>query len=127
MYFTPEGIAVANADETQCSGTFAGLTTEQMFKPQYQNIEKKLPALVRAFNKQIMSRSGTPRGPLFIGNGLSDSIGDGVTVAKDVQGLAYIYCHRGVPVELHIYDGQNHDQAPGRAVRAPCCRASRAG
>jgi hypothetical protein len=48
---------------------------------------------------------------LFIGNGLSDSIGDGVTVTQDVQELAYTYCHRGVPVEFHIYNGQDHDQA----------------
>jgi hypothetical protein len=109
-YFTPQGIAVANADQTQCSGTFTGLTTEQLFKPQYQDIEK-IPVFVHAFDHQIMGRSGTPRGPLFIGNGLSDSVGDGVTVAKDVQELAYLYCHRRVPVELHIYDGQNHDQA----------------
>jgi hypothetical protein len=107
-YFTPQGAAAA--DQTQCSGTFTGLTTEQLFKPQYQDIEK-IPVFVRAFDKQIMSRSGTPRGPLFMGNGLSDAIGDGVTVAKDVQELAYVYCRRGVPVELHIYQGQDHDQA----------------
>jgi len=109
-YFTPQGIAVANADQTQCSGTFAGLTTEQLFKSKYQDIEK-IPIFVRAFDKQIMSRSGTPRGPLFIGNGLSDSIGDGVTVTQDVQELAYTYCHRGVPVEFHVYNGLDHDQA----------------
>jgi hypothetical protein len=109
-YFTPQGIAAANADQTQCSGTFTGLTTEQMFKPQYQDFDE-IPVFVRAFDKQIMSRSGTPRGPLFIGNGLSDSVGDGVTVTKDVQELAYIYCQRGVPVEFHIYNGQDHDQA----------------
>jgi hypothetical protein len=109
-YFTLQGIAAANADQTQCSGRFTGLTTEQLFKPQYQDIEK-IPFFVRAFDKQIMSRSGTPRGPLFIGNGLSDSIGDGVTVTQDVQELAYTYCHRRVPVEFHIYNGQDHDQA----------------
>lgn len=109
-YFTPKGTVVANADEAQCSGTFTGLTTEELFKPQYRDI-KKIPVFVRAFDHQIMSRSGTPRGPLFIGNGLSGSVGDGVTVAKDVQELAYIYCRRGVPVELHIYHGQNHSQA----------------
>jgi hypothetical protein len=109
-YFTPQGIAITNADQTQCSGTFAGLTTEQLFKPQYQDFDK-IPDFVRAFDHQIMSRSGTPRGPLFIGNGLSDSVGDGVTVTKDVQELAYIYCRRGVPVEFHIYDGQDHSHA----------------
>lgn len=109
-YFTPKGIAAANADQTQCSGTFTGLTTQQLFKPQYQDIES-VPVFVRIFDDLIMSRTGTPRGPLFIGNGLSDSIGDGVTVTKDVQELAYTYCHRGVPVEFHIYNGQNHSQA----------------
>lgn len=109
-YFTARGIAAARADQTQCSGTFTGLTTEQLFKPQYQDIGK-IPTFVRIFDDLIMSRSGTPRGPLFIGNGLSDTIGDGVTVTKDVQELAYTYCHRGVPVEFHIYKGLDHDQA----------------
>jgi hypothetical protein len=108
-YFTPQGIAAVNADQTQCSGTFAGLTTEQMFKPQYRPIEKD-PVFVRIFDRMIMSRSGTPRGPLFIGSGFSDSVGDGVTVMKDARELAYTYCHRGVPVELRIYDGLNHSQ-----------------
>jgi hypothetical protein len=81
-----------------------------MFKPQYQDIEKD-PVFVRIFDDLIMSRAGTPRGPLFIGNGLSDPVGDGVTVTKDVKELAYTYCHRGVPVKLHIYDGLNHSQA----------------
>lgn len=109
-YFTPRGIAAGDADQTQCDGTFTGLTTEQLFKPQYQNIEK-IPVFVRIFDHLIMSRTGTPRGPLFIGNGLSDSVGDGVTVTKDVQELAYTYCHQGVPVEFHIYRGLNHAQA----------------
>ncbi len=109
-YFTPRGIAAANADQTQCSGTFTGLTTEQLLKPQYQDIEK-IPVFVRIFDRLIMSRTGTPRGPLFIGNGLSDPTGDGVTVTKDVQELAYTYCHRGVPVQFHTYSGLNHSQA----------------
>jgi hypothetical protein len=110
MYFTPQGIAAANADQSQCSGTFTGLTTEQLFKPQYQNVEK-IPVFVRIFDKLIMGTSGTPRSPQFFGNGLSDSVGDGVTVTKDVQELAYIDCRRGVPVQFNIYAGQDHDQA----------------
>jgi hypothetical protein len=108
-YFTPQGIAAANADQTQCSGTFTRLTTEQLFKLQYQDIEK-IPVFVHIFDDLIMSRAGTPRGPLFIGNDLSDSTGDGVTVTKDVQELAYTYCQRGVPVKFHIYHGLNHSQ-----------------
>jgi hypothetical protein len=79
-----------------------------VFKRQYHFIEK-IPVFVRVFDDLITSRSGTPRGPLFIGNGLSDSVRD--AVAKDAQELGHIYCHRGVPVELHIYNRQNHDQA----------------
>jgi hypothetical protein len=109
-YFTPQGIAAANADQTQCSGTFTGLTTDELFKPQYQNIEK-IPVFVRILDNLIMSRSGRPRGPHFFGNGLSDSVGDGVTVTKDVLELAYIDCRRGVPVQFNIYNGQDHDQA----------------
>jgi hypothetical protein len=109
-FYTREGIKVANADQTQCSGTFTGLTTKQMFRPRYQDIEK-IPVFVRIFDQSIMSRSGTPRGPLFIANGLSDPTGDGVTVTKDVQQLAHIYCRRGVAIELHIYKGLNHSEA----------------
>ena len=108
--YTSEGIKVATTDQTQCAGTFSGLTTDHIFKPRYRDIEK-LPVIVRIFDRSIMSRSGTPHGPLFIANGLSDTTGDGVTVTKDVQQLAYIYCHRGVPLELHIYKGLNHSAA----------------
>ena len=108
--YTPEGIKVATTDQTQCAGTFSGLTTDHIFKPRYRDVAK-LPVIVRIFDQTIMSRSGTPRGPLFIANGLSDKTGDGVTVTKDVQQLAYIYCHRGVPLELHIYKGLNHSAA----------------
>jgi hypothetical protein len=70
-----------------------------------------VPAFVRILDRLIMSRTGTPRGPLLIGVGQSDSTGDGVMVTKDVQELAYTYCHRGVPVEFHIYKGLDHTQA----------------
>lgn len=110
QYLTPAGIAAVNADQVRCIGDFTGLTTEQMFKPQYQDIEK-VPVLVRLLDHLIMSRTGTPRAPLFIGVGRSDSIGDTVIVTKDVQELAYTYCHRGVPVEFHIYSGLSHGRA----------------
>jgi hypothetical protein len=109
-FFTARGIAVANADQRRCAGTFAGLTTTQLFKPKYQDLET-IPDFVRIFDQEIMSRTGTPRGPLFIGNGLSHATGDGVTVTSDVQQLAYIYCGRHVPVELHIYRGLDHSAA----------------
>lgn len=110
QYLTARGVAAVDADQSGCVGDFTGLTIEQMFKPQYQDFTK-VPVFVRILDHLIMSRTGTPRGPLFIGNGLSDAIGDGVMVAKDVQELAYTYCRRGVPVELQIYEGLIHTQA----------------
>ncbi len=109
-FLTPQGVAVVRADRTQCVGHFTDLTIKQMFKPQYQDFTK-VPFFVRILDRLIMSRTGTPRAPLFIGNGLSDSIGDGVMVTKDVQQLAYTYCRRGVPVEFHLYAGLSHVQA----------------
>ena len=106
---TAAGIATVAANQTRCIGHFAGLTTAQLFKPQFQDIEK-VAVFARIFDHLIMSRTGTPPAPLFIGNGLSDPTGDGVMVTKDVQELAYTYCQRGVPVELHIYSGLDHQQ-----------------
>lgn len=109
-YLTPRGVAVVKADQSQCVGDFTGLTIKQMFKPQYRNF-KDDPLFVRILDRDIMSRTGTPRGPLLIGVGQSDGIGDGVMVTKDVQQLAYTYCHRGIPVVFHIYQGLSHTQA----------------
>jgi Secretory lipase len=110
QYLTPAGIAAVNADQARCVADFIGLTTGQLFKPQYQDITK-VPVLVRILDQLIMSRAGTPRAPLFIGVGLSDPTGDGVMVTKDVQELAYTYCQRGVPVEFQIYKGLSHVHA----------------
>jgi len=109
QYLTAAGIAAIGTNQNRCVGHFAGLTTAQLLKPQYQDIEQ-VAVFVRIFDHLIMSRTGTPRAPLFIGNGLSDPTGDGVMVTKDVQELAYTYCQRGTPVELHIYDGLDHQQ-----------------
>jgi hypothetical protein len=109
-YLTPRAVAVVNADRAQCVGGFTGLTIKQLFKPQYRDLTD-VPLFVHILDHLIMSRSGTPRAPLFIGNGLSDPIGDGVMVTKDVQELAYTYCRRAVPVEFRIYKGLSHIQA----------------
>ncbi len=109
QYLTPAGIAAIAANQAQCAGHFTGLTTAQLLKPQYQDLEK-VGVFAQIFDHLIMSRTGTPRAPLFIGNGLSDPTGDGVMVTKDVQELAYTYCQRGIPVELHIYNGLDHQQ-----------------
>ncbi|HUA96252.1 MAG TPA: lipase family protein [Acidimicrobiales bacterium] len=109
-YLTPRGIAVVKSDASQCAGDFTGLTIEQMFKPQFRNIEK-VPLFVRILDRLIMTRTGTPRAPLLIGVGQSDSVGDGVMVTKDVEQLADTYCQRGTPVQFHVYQGLSHTQA----------------
>ncbi len=108
-YLTPAGIAAVDANQNGCVGSYIGLTTQQMFKPRYRDVTE-VPILVRLLDHLIMSRTGTPRAPLFIVNGRSDPVGDGIMVAKDVQQLAHIYCQRKVPVQLHIDQGLNHGQ-----------------
>ncbi len=109
QYLTPQGIAAVNDDQAKCVGAFHGLTITQMFKPRYRDF-KTVPVLTRILDHLIMGRTGTPRAPLLLVNGLSDSVGDGVTISKDVQELAYTYCQRGVPVEFKVYDGLSHIQ-----------------
>ena len=110
QYLTAKGIAAVNADRNQCAGGFVGLTTAQFLKPRYRDLEK-VPAFVRIIDHLIMSRTGTPRGPLLIGVGSSNATGDGVMVTQDVRELAYTYCTRGTPVEFHVYDGLSHTEA----------------
>ena len=70
-----------------------------------------MPVFTQMFNRLVMSRTGTPRGPLLLANGNSDGTGDGVTIAKDVEALAHTYCQRGVSVQFHEYDGLDHGQS----------------
>jgi secretory lipase len=109
-YLTPVGVEAVDANQNQCIDNFTGLTTEQMFKPQYQDIEK-IPLFVNDLNHLIMSRTGTPREPMLIGVGNSDGTGDTVMVTKDVQELAHTYCTRGVPVQFYVYKGLSHTYA----------------
>ena len=117
QYLTAKGIAAVNADRNQSAGGFVGLTTGQFLKPRYRDLEK-VPAFVRIVDHLIMSRTGTPRGPLLIGVGSSDATGDGVMVTQDVRELAYTYCTRGVQVEFHVYDRLVHTQAGIGFLRA---------
>jgi hypothetical protein len=111
-FLSPYGQQVISQVAPECINTFLGaypgLTIQKLLKPQYQNYTK-VPAFVRMLNKSIMSDTGTPRGPLYIGNGVSDGTGDGVMIAKDVQQLARTYCQRGVGVQFSLYKGLNHD------------------
>ena len=91
---------------------YPGLKLEDMLKPEYRDW-KRVPEFVQIFNDGIMG-SGTPNAPLFMAVGNKDGTGDGVMVAADVRQLAYTYCRRGLPVQLHQYDGQDH---VGAAIR----------
>lgn len=112
QYLSVEGQQIAGQVEQGClePGAYPGLTIADLLKPQYQDWQK-VPSFVRIFNDSIMGRSGTPREPLLMSVGDADGTGDGVMIARDVQELAYEYCQRGVAVDFHIYDGDNHDEA----------------
>jgi hypothetical protein len=113
-YASPYGLQVAGQVQNECInsffGNYPGLRIQKLLKPRYHNF-LGIPAIARITNKLIMSRTGTPRGPLFIGVGNADGTGDGVMVARDVQELAYTYCQRGVPVQFNEYMGDDHTAA----------------
>jgi hypothetical protein len=113
-YLSAYGHKVEDQVAGQCInnflGAYPGLRYQKLLGPKYQNIFA-IPAFVRITDALIMSRTGTPRGPLFIGVGNADGTGDGVMVAKDDQALAYTYCARGVPVQFTQYTGDDHTNA----------------
>jgi Secretory lipase len=114
QYLSPYGAQVTSQVSTQCinsfAGSYPGLTYQQVLAPRYQDIFTLRP-FVRVVNRLIMGRTGTPKGPLFIGVGNSDGTGDGVMVAGDVEGLAHKYCKEGVSVQFTQYAHDNHQQA----------------
>jgi hypothetical protein len=113
-YLSAYGVKVTNQVRRECITTFLGkypgLTYQKLLKPKDRDLFK-IPTFVRFTDHLIMSRSGTPRGPLFIGVGDSDGTGDGVMVTKDDEALAHTYCKRGVSVEFNLYRGDDHTQA----------------
>jgi hypothetical protein len=113
-YLSPDGVQITNTVSSQCInnflGNYPGLTVQKLLKPQYQDF-LGIPVFARTINRLIMSRTGTPKGPLFIGVGNQDGTGDGVMVADDDAALAHTYCQRGIPVQFNVYSGQDHDNA----------------
>ena len=111
-YLSPVGKEVVAQVSNACLGGVAlpPTTLAELFLPQYRNIFA-LPVFRQMFNRLIMSRTGTPKGPLLLANANSDGTGDGVTIAKDVEGLAHTYCQRGVSVQFHEYKGLDHGQS----------------
>jgi len=114
-YLSPYGKRLAAQVQTACIGSFygayPGLTVQQLLKPKYQDV-LEVPALVQIINHLIMgSTPGHPTGPLFLAVGDADGTGDGVMVAADVEALAHEYCTQGVPLNLKVYQGENHQEA----------------
>jgi fermentation-respiration switch protein FrsA (DUF1100 family) len=113
---TPLGVKVYDADEDTSIGDFVGgyTTFQQLVKPQYGNVATVRP-FVQALDSLIMGSDGTPKSPIFFGNGEGTENngydGDGIMITADVQELAHEYCQRGVPVEFEAYKGLAHVEA----------------
>jgi hypothetical protein len=114
QYLNAYGLQVTNQVKDECInnfiGAYPGLTYQKLVKPQYQDIYSVAP-VVKISDELIMSRTGTPRGPMFMGVGDADGTGDGVMVTKDDEALAHTYCQRGVSVEFNVYKGDDHTSA----------------
>jgi hypothetical protein len=113
-YLSPYGLHVTDQVKDQCInnflGAYPGLTIQKLLGARYQNVLSVIP-FVDIMNRLIMSRTGTPAGPLLIGVGNADGIGDGVMVAADDEALAHTYCGRGVSVTFKEYRGDTHTNA----------------
>jgi hypothetical protein len=113
-YLSPYGLQITNQVKAECInnfvGAYPGLTYQKLLKPQYQDIYQNQD-VVRINDELIMTHTGTPKGPMFIGVGDADGTGDGVMVTKDDEGLAHTYCERGVSVQFNIYSGDDHTNA----------------
>ncbi len=91
-------------------GAYPGLTVEKLVKKPYQDFFA-VPRFARVNNTLIMSRTGTPNEPLFMGVGNADGTGDDVMVDADVEALAHTYCKRGASVQFSEYKKADHTQA----------------
>jgi len=116
-YLSPLGEQLTAQDSDKCIASYLGsrpgLTYQELLKPRYQNIFA-VPVFVRILNRLTMSYTGTPKQPLYMAVGNSDGTGDTVMVTGDVEGLAHVYCQRGVSVEFQEYQKLAHGEAGAR-------------
>ncbi|MBJ7347869.1 MAG: hypothetical protein JHC87_04765 [Thermoleophilaceae bacterium] len=110
---------IENSSIIQVLGAYPGLTWTQLAKPEYSTPES-IPVYVQVANQLIMGTGGTPKIPLFIGQGANGALegtpndkpgigpGDGVMIAGDVRSLARKYCAAGVKVTYNQYDNLSH-------------------
>jgi pimeloyl-ACP methyl ester carboxylesterase len=116
-YLSTLGAKVYKQDENTSISDFTttGFTTfQELVKPQYGDVSKVRP-FVQALDQLIMGSDGTPKSPMFLGNGEGTKNngwdGDGIMITDDVEALAHEYCSRGVPVEFQVYSGLPHVEA----------------
>ncbi|MDA8072720.1 MAG: lipase [Actinomycetota bacterium] len=114
QYLSAYGRKVVSQVSGGCINTFVGnypgLTIQKLLAPKYQDF-LKVPVFASILNELTMGSDGTPRVPLLFANGNADGTGDGVMVAADVEGLAHLYCTRGLSVRFDEYKGLDHDEA----------------
>ncbi|MFI9507953.1 lipase family protein [Nocardia sp. NPDC052566] len=111
-YLSDYGATVLSEVAGTCFGDVEkpGLTVAQMLRPANPSY-RDIPPLMTILERLRMGANGTPRGPLLLGVGNSDGIGDGVMVAADVRALAADYCARGLTVQFREYSGLDHTGA----------------
>ncbi|QTI67454.1 lipase [Gordonia polyisoprenivorans] len=113
-YLSPKGTTILAQTQGKCLIDFAtkypGLTDSQLLQPQYPSL-LDVPGIPAAFNQNIMGLKGKPRGPVFLGVGNIDGIGDGIMIDADVAGLATRYCREGVATQYKTYPKLSHFEA----------------
>lgn len=113
-YLSSYGTQVTGQVGDQCINNFAsdypGLTIQKLLQPRFQDYEK-IHDLVAISDHMIMSDTGTPKGPMFVGVGDSDGTGDTIMITNDDEALAHTYCERGVSVQFNVYSGEDHTDA----------------
>jgi hypothetical protein len=115
-YMSAYGQKLAQTVSDQCANSFEsaypGLTIQQLVQPQYQDLLAQ-PVIASVINELIVGSDGTPKAPVFLAVGNSDGTGDGVIAASDVEGLAHLYCQRGVSVQFDEYQNLDHLESGG--------------
>jgi hypothetical protein len=114
-YLTRFGRKIVKAESHECIGQFDGaypnLRVQQFVKKKYLPVFQ-IPIFRTTVNTLIMgSAPGHPQEPMLIAAGNSDGVGDGVMIEKDVQQLAYEYCHQGLDVDFEQLKGLAHEEA----------------
>ena len=111
-YLTSFGAQVVGSLENGCMASAFGTRTVTMQQILGGDLTSSSnAALYDIVAAQTMGNAGTPREPLFIGEGNSDGTGDGAMVAADAVALAQKYCGEGVPVQFQDYPGAAHEEA----------------